>query len=126
MMSVDCMGHVISVLEEALIDQTAPAIVGLAAAVAAHSGDDEAMREATEAAAMEVGEVVLNLSNDRGFGDAMAVALAQGVGELLARRPELRGALTELWLHHTVVGDNGLGSAGAGGTAMASLLLSGG
>ena len=72
----------------------------------------------------EVGEVILILSNDRGFGDVMAVALAQGVGELLARRPELRGALTELWLHHTTIGDGGLGSPGAGGTALASVLIS--
>ena len=68
----------------------------------------------------DLGEVVLNMSNNDGFGDAEVLALAAGIAEMLKRRPQLRGAMAELWLHHTSVGCSG---NGVGATALASILI---
>ena len=112
--------HVLTVVEAALAEQTAGAVKRIEAALQEHADDAEALALATEAAVEELGEVVLNMSNNNAFGDQEALALAQGLAELLGRRPQLRGAFTELWLHHTSVGASG---GGVGGTALASFLI---
>ena len=112
--------HVVSVLEAALADQTSRAVTRIEQALQEHAGDAEALSLATEAAVGDLGEVVLNMSNNDGFGDAEVLALAAGIAEMLERRPQLRGAMAELWLHHTSVGCSG---NGVGATALASILI---
>lgn len=115
------MSHVVSILEAALAEQTAAAVTRIEQALLEHADDPNALSVATEAAIEDLGEVILNMSNNSRFGDEEAVALAAGMAEMLGRRPQLRGAMTELWLHHTSVGCSG---NGVGAAALASILMS--
>jgi hypothetical protein len=111
--------HVVSVLETALAAQTSKAVARIEQALHDHANDAEALSSATEAAVEDLGEVILNMSNNDSLGDGEVLALAAGIAETLQRRPQLRGALTELWLHHTSVGSSG---DGTGATALAAIL----
>jgi hypothetical protein len=112
--------HVVSILETALAEQTSKAVARIEKALQEHANDADALSSATEAAVEDLGEVVLNMSNNDSFGDDEVLALAAGIAETLERRPQLRGALTELWLHHTSVGNS---RNVAGGTALAAILI---